>query len=927
MVKQLSSSFFILFLALVSIAQPKACTHQYPALRADFQQRLAENQLNDTLQTITTKLEKQYQEADCLEQWLKIHIELFDKQKKINRATAIKWLEKNTEKAFRKPTSKTEDSLMMMSLIKKGYTETRLSRIPEARRSYENARKIREQHQLGDPNWMATYLYKTLGSTYTRLGDYDKAVNYLSTAKGMCSADYRRQGSIYSDLGVALKEKYHGKEEVKEALNVLQETFKLEGISNYHKALLFNNIAEVNLELRDSKQALHYIKECLKLFDQHDPENNWGFKGTTMTLLARIYASIKDPRTEQTFEQAIQLEIQENDTPYHREIAKTYIYLGDFLLRNQKPEKAMAVQQKALLCLLPDFQPKLVTDNPGEAHLYAENSIYDALDGKAKALIALDENLPTALETYTLILDVEEKLRKYFQFDQAKLTLYKEGRERNEIAIKIAHRLYQETKNQKYLETAFRFAENSKAAILLEALNRQQSALITGIPDSLMVEDKALRSAELRNKNEMAEIRRGHTLTAEDEARLEILEKRQVNIYNSQLALQEHLNTTYPDYSKLSYQRPAVSMKKLQKDLIQQNEAFIEYFFGKDRVFAFVITKDELKCLDLGPSAPLNAQLLAVKKQLGSKSYSQELSNGSFRLYQQLIQKLQLPNNIDKLSVVTDGYLNYLPLQALTMSAEGNATDYLINKYLINYTYSSDIYFSQLQEETKSNSNGILAFAPIQFPRNDQLSTLPLTEKFIQHLSKEHKGEFLTGEKATKQAFTKKAEAYETLVLATHAEAGQQPQIHFYDQPVTLNELYEQQLNASTAILMACSTADGVLEGGEGVMSLTRALRYAGVPSVTSSLWEVAEESSATIITDMLANLKVGMPKDKALRTAQLKFITEVSERPWRWAAFVHIGNAFPLKQSKFNWLGIGSGVGAFSLLLAVAWFLLRRKQ
>ncbi len=941
MVKHLTICFLFFCSAVISNGQPcpTSSNSEIQVARTHFKQKLDNRQFDDTLQNLTIQLEKQYQQLDCLEQWLKIHIEYYDNERRVSRASAQRWLEKNA-KAFRSTKTVTEDSLMMMNFLKKGYNEIKLSRISEARRSYESALVIREKHQLGDPSYMATNLYKSLGNIYTRLGDTERAINYLNIAKDMCTPGYPKLGSIYADLGLAYQNQTLDSNTMESALKMNQSGLQLENLLPYNKALFLFNIATINLDMGNYDQSLIYSEKCLEVvrqFDQYqrtDPrrthyytqEKQWEFQGGIAELKAEIYALTSNPNALTEFERAIQLNQKAYETTHHRQIAKTYIKTGNYFLNKNQPSKAINYFQSALQCLLPDFQPGKVTDNPEEAELYPENSIRSALEGKANAMIALKENLPVALDAYNLILDVEEKLQKLYQFDQAKLDLFQEGRSLNEKAIEIANQLYKQSEDRKYLEAAFRFAENSKAALLLEALNRQKSALISGIPDSLMLENRTLNSLAQENQQQMGEIRRGDQQSVDDSIALVKLEEQQLQIYLQQQELQKHLATTYPDYSKLSYQRPAVSLLKLQEDLIKENEVFVEYFFGIKNVYAFVATQNNANCINLGASKQLNQQLLAFKKQLSSKAYSPTFNQQSFALFKHLVEPLQLPESTHKLTVVTDGNLNYLPLQAFRLADSDQATDYLIHKYLISYTYSADVYFSQLQESLGNKSKGMLAMAPIQFPKNKALTPLPLTEAFITHLSKEHNGQFILGSKATKRAFMDAAGSFETLVLATHAEAGQQPLIHFYDQSLSLNELYSQKLNASTAVLMACGTADGILEGSEGVMSLARALSYAGVPSVTSSLWEVSEESSTTIISKMLNNLKDGMDKDQALHLAQLEFINTISERPWRWAAFIHIGNTSALHKGPINWLGLGGGSAGGLLVLGIGWWFFRRK-
>ena len=54
-------------------------------------------------------------------------------------------------------------------------------------------------------------------------------------------------------------------------------------------------------------------------------------------------------------------------------------------------------------------------------------------------------------------------------------------------------------------------------------------------------------------------------------------------------------------------------------------------------------------------------------------------------------------------------------------------------------------------------------------------------------------------------------------------------------------EIYNLELKGELAVLSACSTGDGKLQKGEGVISLARAFTYAGIPSVVMTLWDVED--------------------------------------------------------------------------------------
>ncbi|MCA1562780.1 MAG: CHAT domain-containing protein [Acidobacteria bacterium] len=92
--------------------------------------------------------------------------------------------------------------------------------------------------------------------------------------------------------------------------------------------------------------------------------------------------------------------------------------------------------------------------------------------------------------------------------------------------------------------------------------------------------------------------------------------------------------------------------------------------------------------------------------------------------------------------------------------------------------------------------------------------------------------------------------------------------------------------------MSACETGLGAEMGGEGLVGLVRAFQYAGARSVAASLWSVADESTATLMTKFYTALKAGKSKDEALRSAQLAVLRDKrTASPFYWAAFQLYGD------------------------------------
>ncbi|MBK9018363.1 MAG: CHAT domain-containing protein [Saprospiraceae bacterium] len=142
-------------------------------------------------------------------------------------------------------------------------------------------------------------------------------------------------------------------------------------------------------------------------------------------------------------------------------------------------------------------------------------------------------------------------------------------------------------------------------------------------------------------------------------------------------------------------------------------------------------------------------------------------------------------------------------------------------------------------------------------------------------------GKPLTGTTATEAGFVQKAKDYQILHLAMHALTNDSDPLYSQlvfnqnhrdtveDNLLHAYELYNMRLNADLAVLSACNTGAGKLVRGEGIMSLSRAFKYAGCPNILMSLWSVNDASAKDIIGDFHRKLKDGKRQIGCLAKAQ----------------------------------------------------------
>jgi hypothetical protein len=90
-------------------------------------------------------------------------------------------------------------------------------------------------------------------------------------------------------------------------------------------------------------------------------------------------------------------------------------------------------------------------------------------------------------------------------------------------------------------------------------------------------------------------------------------------------------------------------------------------------------------------------------------------------------------------------------------------------------------------------------------------------------------------------------------------------------------------------VLSACQTAEGVVQSGEGVLSLARAFFGAGAHAVIGTRWPIRDADAAWIFSAFYRHLADGRSLAAALRLAKADAI--VAGRPvTAWAGIVLIG-------------------------------------
>lgn len=270
------------------------------------------------------------------------------------------------------------------------------------------------------------------------------------------------------------------------------------------------------------------------------------------------------------------------------------------------------------------------------------------------------------------------------------------------------------------------------------------------------------------------------------------------------------------------------------------------------------------------------------------------------------IADLLPPNPNDLVVIVPQDSLFLIPFSALQ---EADRSFFLNHHTSLTVPSIQVLGLSQsFPRESFSSSQSSILLAGNPTMPTTSLAPLPYSEQEVQEIGRLLQVSPLLGDAATETSVRALMPTAEIIHLATHGLfnygqstdrreqdipgaivlAPQSPTTSGTDGFLTSAEILDFRLNADLVVLSACNTGRGEITG-DGVVGLSRSFLSAGTRSVAASLWAVADDSTAFIMTHFYENLRQGQSKVQALRQAMLT-AQQAYYQPFNWAAFTLIG-------------------------------------
>jgi CHAT domain-containing protein/Tfp pilus assembly protein PilF len=835
------------------------------------------------------------------------------------------------DKLFRVPTE-TQASCSFYS----GMAYYAIGAFSAADREFQKALSLHLSLSTGENPAIAS-IYVKLGDVYNATGDVDRALNYyhraISTSVKVFGQGHSGIGEIYQRMG----DVYSDKGEARLAISYAMKGVKVRqsALGSHHPeiSLDFENIGDVCVRFGNYRQALPNYRKSISVLRENSSAGHLQTLGRLQAKLGKAFLALGEADSaEQYLSRALPI-LTDGEVFNRRDLAIAQKWNGDLEMTRRLPALAVTWYDRALATLQVDSL-KLTANTDTLIASGLATDLINILGAKAVGLgdmNGFDSSFATFMAAWQLL----DSLRRQFSSEGSRLRLGEVERPLFDDAIEMCLSIPKSARPPSWDEAIFEASERGRANVLNDALDEARISRIAGIPDEKIVRLRELK-ARLTFCQEQRDLRTSRR-ESNDSTRVAFYQVECFNVHRELIHLTDSLSSEYPNYAALMLSTPRLRLATFQANL-DERTCVLDYQITSGFISVFAITRHSARVFSQVKPPKFDDTVISYRRALRLMNQKECIELGSI-LSKILLGPIHvLPSAIDRLVILPDGSLFYLPFEALPLAPTNRPNKgILLDRYKVLYSHSALSFAQDEDSDGRLQANasflGLAPFCPdipsdhlmrVRPPSRDssrsflqrialrevvrQVYMLPYSRREVEAVARlfVHHGLAATvflGKEASIGTFDSTASKYSVVHLATHTEIdSKNPSLSGIlfnsgsngserkPEKLLAGGLYRLNYSADLVVLSSCESGLGELIGGEGIMGLTRGFFYGGAKHVLVSLWKVPDRAASDFMQMFYKYAISGQVFDQALRSAKLEMCIKAgTEAPRYWAAFVLI--------------------------------------
>ncbi|MFA5815767.1 MAG: CHAT domain-containing tetratricopeptide repeat protein [Bacteroidales bacterium] len=521
--------------------------------------------------------------------------------------------------------------------------------------------------------------------------------------------------------------------------------------------------------------------------------------------------------------------------------------------------------------VLPQYETVLIECWMKQGEFYSERS----------------ETLLLALEKYSAAINRLLFLSHAITAESTRFIIAEKGRSAFNKGIACALQLFEQTKDNNYLDQAFEWSLQAKSLSLNWLVEKDLIYARVGIPSELTEKLQAYR----KNLDELL----GDSLDFVVHVPLDSI-GRVIRLYEE---TEKQIRIKYDEIRK------GIATDPISRRITGKNfnkERYLGYYDLDSLIIVFGVTSKGRSYIRIPKDSLLITQINRFKEILsypphsvyGSKEVS-EFSHLSFSLYEKLVWPALNGSERDHLAIYPDGILLGFPFEALTTSKVISDTykglPFLMNRFQIRYLSTSLLIGPKHRHDFIRDAISIITCKDAANIPDVATEVTGIAEMYrhpsIWYLDQEQSNTLLNDTSLV-------------IHISSHLSVNTQDPLKsgiFCQKSgvsgLTFKEILNYQLSGSQVFINACESGNGPVNHGEGLMSLGLAFSIAGCSTIVQQVWKAPDHSSALIAQSYYEFLGKSGPADAITRAKKeyLRSAKPGSDHPYYWAGMVCYSN------------------------------------